>query len=70
MQGFFLSLSKWVTRLIGHTMLGGWAAITKTNKRRMFKSTRIDQYPLSTEGSYLTEDRSRTKFESVWLLGN
>lgn len=51
MQDFFLSLSKWVTRLIGHTMLGGWAAITKTNKRKMFKSTRIDKYPLSTEGS-------------------
>ena len=50
-QGFFLSLSKWVTRLIGHTMLGGWAAITKTNKRKMLKSTRIDQYPLSTEGN-------------------
>ena len=50
MQGFFLSISKWVTRLIGHTMFGGWAAITKTNKRKMFKSTRIDKYPLSTEG--------------------
>lgn len=50
MQGFFLSLSKWVTRLTGHTMLCGWAVITKTNKRKMFKSTCIDKYPLSKEG--------------------
>lgn len=51
MQGFFSSLSKWVTRLIGHTMLGGWLPSQKTNKRKMLKLTLIDQYPLSTEES-------------------